>query len=337
MKLTSLLILAILLLAPAAGDAFSVASAQPAPTHAEADTQAEEDARAQEARSKSVAAEPDVIVNLCVESGDVVVHGWDRREVRARAGGAARVELRQAEGAAGASKPARRVEVLISNSDEGEIASGSCTGTSNVVLDVPRGATVVLKLQSGDVEVGEVAEARVESLSGDIDVRGISRALEIESISGEIAVRDSQGRVRLRSYSGGVAATDVRPKEDGDYFIARATSGDITLERITHARIEANTLSGDVNVAGTLARGGSYDFKSHSGSVALTLPADSSFKLNARVVAHGEIVTDFAVKTASGTQPAREMSQGRLIGTVGAGDAEVNLLSFNGTLHLKKK
>lgn len=328
MKLTSLFITTLMLLALAASDALAAVPARGA----------REDLETQNtATTRVVAAEPDVIVNLCLESGDVVVHGWDKREIRARAGDAARLELRQAEAAGAGAKPARRVEALISNSDEGTMVSGQCTGTSNVVLDVPRGATVVLRVQSGDVEIVDVAEARVESLSGDVDARRISRALEVESISGEISVKDSIGRVRLRSYSGGVEASDVQPKEESDYFIAKATSGDITLESVSHARIEANTLSGDVRVVGALARGGSYDFKTHSGDVSLTLPADASFKLSARVVAGGDIVTAFAVKTASGAQPVKELTQGRLIGTVGSGDAEVTLLSFNGTLHLKKK
>ncbi|HEX8472545.1 MAG TPA: DUF4097 family beta strand repeat-containing protein [Pyrinomonadaceae bacterium] len=330
MKLNRLLITAALLLALASpGAAFAADTS--------ARHQAEEDEQKADARAKSTAAESDVIVNLCVESGDVVVHGWDKREIRARADDAARLEIRPSEATGGAAKPAKRVEVLISNSDEGEMITGGCVGSSNVVLDVPRGATVVLKVRSGDVEVGDVAEARIESLSGDIGVSGISRALEVESISGNLSLKNSSGRIRVRSYSGTVDALDVRPKEDTDYFIARATSGDVNLDRVTHTRIEANTLSGDVNVAGALARGGSYDFKTHSGSVALTLPSDSSFKLNARVVAEGEIITDFLVKTASGAQPLKELSQGRLIGTVGTGDAELTLLSFSGTLHLKKK
>ena len=43
---------------------------------------------------RTVAADPDVTVTLCVGTGDVVVRGWERREVRARAH-VARVELRR--------------------------------------------------------------------------------------------------------------------------------------------------------------------------------------------------------------------------------------------------
>lgn len=321
MKLKAIFSTAVLLLALSLGAAVTQAQG---PTSAEGDEQ--------NAPTSSVAAEADVVVTLCVNSGDVVVHGTDKREVRARASEAERIELRRAEAA---DKPAKRVEVLISNNAEGEIVTGECGGSSNVLLEVPRGATVVLKVQSGDIEVSDVAEARIESLSGDVEVSRVSKSLEVEKISGDISLRDSSGRVRLRSFSGQIEAVNIRRNEDSDFFIAKAASGEITLERITHARVEADSVSGDISYEGALARGGSYDFKTHSGSIGLTLPADSSFRLNAKVVAHGEIITDFPVKTPGGTS-GKETPQSRLAGTVGTGDAEVNLTSFNGTVQLKK-
>ena len=283
---------------------------------------------------RTAQADSDVVVTLCVESGDVVVHGWDRREVRARASEAGRIELR---GAGEAGKPAKRLEVLIAHSEDDEMETGGCAPSSNVLLEVPRGATVVLQVQSGDIAVTDVAEARIVSTSGDVEVSRISKALEIEKMSGDISVRDSSGRVRLRTFSGQIEAVNVRRNEDSDYFSARTTSGELSLERLTHARIEAATVSGDINYQGSLVRGGSYDFKTHSGSIGLTLPADASFKLNAKVIAQGDIATDFPIRTASGAPVAKELTQGRLTGTVGTGEAEVTLISFNGTLHLKKR
>lgn len=329
MKLLSLIFSLVLTLTPA----HTSAAHAPSQTPPAAPPQAE-DEKGQQELVKTAQAESDVVVTLCVESGDVVVHGWDKHEVRARASEAERLELR---GTEAASKPSKRLEVLISNSDEGELAAAVCAPSSNVFLEVPRGATVVLQVQSGDIEATDVAEARIVSTSGDVEVSRISKALEIEKMSGDISVRDSSGRVRLRAFSGQIEAINVRRNEDSDYFSARTTSGEMSFERITHARIEAASVSGDINYQGTLARGGSYDFKTHSGNIGLALPSDASFKLNAKVIAQGEILTDFPVRTASGVQPAKEISQGRLAGTVGTGDAEVTLVSFNGTMHLKKR
>src|ERR671939_555710 len=72
---------------------------------------------------RTVAAAPDVVVELTHQSGDVVVRGWDRKEVQASSDEAPRIELRQYESAAGAAEagagaPARRVEVFVINSED---------------------------------------------------------------------------------------------------------------------------------------------------------------------------------------------------------------------------
>ena len=57
---------------------------------------------------RRVDAAPDVALSLCVASGDVIVRGWDRAEVRARASESGGVKLD-----AGGGSPARRVEVIV--------------------------------------------------------------------------------------------------------------------------------------------------------------------------------------------------------------------------------
>ncbi|HVF28392.1 MAG TPA: DUF4097 family beta strand repeat-containing protein, partial [Pyrinomonadaceae bacterium] len=219
-----------------------------------------------------------------------------------------------------------------------------CGGMSNVELDVPRGAMVVVKTGSGDLEVSDVAEARLGSNVGDIEVRGITRAVEATSLaSGSVFVEDSTGRVRLRSVGGDVEVVNVRAAANGDNLIVNSTSGSIRLDRVSYSRIEVSTIGGDVRMASALVRGGSYSFKTYSGDVTLELPADASFKISARVVADGDILTDFPVKV-SGTVPLppNEESAGRLVGNVGSGKVEadaasLNLSSFHGTLRLRKR
>jgi hypothetical protein len=146
-------------------------------------------------------------------------------------------------------------------------------------------------------------------------------------------------------------------------------SGDVTLEGITHAQVRGTATSGDILYRGALAHGGDYDFKTTSGDLSLELPADSSFSLHAKVVLNGDIITDFPVKVSAGSsasgppgvpprppngpagmpppppdarsaarnRPPRELPGTRLDGTVGTGDAVVNLTSFSGSLYLRKQ
>jgi DUF4097 and DUF4098 domain-containing protein YvlB len=310
-------------------------------------------------RERRTDAEPKAVVSLCLSSGDVLVRGWERGEVRARAEDAGTLRLLTPN-----VRPAPRVEVLISEERDAELGSGDCGSAGTIELMVPRGATVIIQTSSGHVEVSDIAEARIKALSGDVNVRRVSLGVEISCLSGDISVTDSSGPGRVNTISGVVEARNLRAVSPGDSFEAKSTSGDVTLEAVTHAQVSGATVSGNVLYTGALARGGSYDFRTISGDVTLELPAASSFSLHAKVVVNGDVETDFPVKTASvGTSlnaprgntpgappeppdpikpgrppnPPREPGQTRLDGTVGTGDAVVNLSSFSGSLYLKKQ
>lgn len=313
-------------------------------------------------------AEPRAVVSICLNEGDVIVHGWDRNEVRARAEGEGALRLLTPN-----VRPAPRVEVLVSDEKGEEPDAGHCGSNETVELTVPRGATVEVESRSGHVEVADVAEARVKVLSGDVDVRRVSRAVQVSCLSGDVSVSDSAGPVRVESVSGDVEARNVRMTSAGDNFEAKSTSGDVTIEGVGHGHVSGAAVSGQILYTGALARGGSYDFRTISGDVTLELPSDASFNLHAKVVVSGEIVTDFPVKTLAITPsddsaappappappvpgadvppappapgrkgpkvkpPHRDHESARLDGTVGRGDAVVNLNSFSGSLHIRKR
>lgn len=332
-------------------------------------------------------AEAKAVVSLCITSGDVIVRGWERAEVRARVhdSGALRLQTPNI-------RPAPRVVVLVSEDREESLDAGHCGSNARVELMVPRGATVEVEARDGHVEVADVAGARVKVLSGDVNVRRVSESVEVSCLSGDVSVEDSSGPVRVVTVSGDVEARNVRRITAGDNFEARSTSGDVTLEGVAHGQVSGAAVSGQVLYTGALSRGGSYDFSTISGDVMMELPADSSFTIHARIVVSGEIDTDFPVRMtpgAHGTAPPDppdrptpapaprptprpgaaapppgpapgamppdppgtpkpgkvkakvrtpgEPTSARLDGTVGTGDAVVNLSSFSGSLYLRKR
>lgn len=310
---------------------------------------------AEPSSERSVAAASSVAVSLCVASGDVVVRGWDRAEVRARTSDSGSLRLVTPN-----VQPAPSVQVLVSERGEGETPGDDCGSTGTLEVSVPRGATVNVETRDGHVEVADVASARVHALSGDVDVRRVSRSVEVSCLSGDISLSDSSGPAEISTVSGNVEARNVRATSSGDGFEAKSTSGDVSIEGVTHAQVRGTSVSGGISYVGALARGGDYDFKSISGDVTLELPADSSFSLHAKVLMSGDILTDFPVKTSAGpaspngagvTPPPppdwrqkpgknkfpKEPTGTRLDGTVGTGDAVVNLSSFSGSLYLRKR
>ena len=298
---------------------------------------------------QTLPAEATVTILTCVETGDVVVRGWDRKEVRARSNDASRIELRRADVTADPN-PATRIEVLIARDQAEPARPGLCSNSGNLELDVPRGSTVQIKGNTGDISAADVANVRMKTLSGDIELQRITKSSEAWSANGTIILRNSRGRARLETIGGEIVASDVSVNEAGDEFSAKSVSGDITLAKLKHTHVEANSSNSTIDFSGALAEGGLYTFKSHAGSVHLSLPADASFQLNAKVHHSGEIITDFPIRqvpvkaNADPRHPATVggplLSEGRLTGVTGKGDrreATLILSSFSGTLHLQRQ
>lgn len=303
---------------------------------------------------RTSSAEAQAVVTLCLSQGDVIVRGWDKKEVHASAAGVGNLRLLTPN-----VQPAPRVEVLVADDEETEPDSGDCGTADQVELMVPRGSTVNVRTQNGHIDVSDVSDARLEALSGDVEVRRIARAVQVSCLSGDVMVTDVSGPVRATTVSGSVEARNARSLSAGDGFETKSTSGDVTIENVRHSEVVAATISGSVLYTGALARGGAYDFKTISGDVTMEIPADSSFTLHAKVVVSGDINTDFPVKTMAvgggvpappstpqppppprgkvKIKPPKEPEQARLDGTVGSGDATVNMSSFSGSLHLRKR
>ncbi len=286
---------------------------------------------------RAMAADPAVVITMCLESGNITVTGGDRREVRANADNDSIVVLRRAE-TPKATTPATRLEVMVSDSPkESLMRPGECRGTTDLELEVPRGATLYVKTREGDIEISDVADVRAETTSGSISVRRVSKYAEANTVSGDVSLEEASGRIRLRSISGSIEAVNAKVNEPSDFLVAKTMSGDVRLENIAQPRVEASTITGEVSLTGALAGGGSYDFKTTTGDITLSMPASVSFQVTAKVSQGGEVVTDFPLKYSGAMNPSDALSTGKIVGAYGTGPAAtINLVSFSGTLRLRK-
>lgn len=288
---------------------------------------------------RTIAVDPGIVITMCLESGNIAVMGGDRREVRVTAEDSASLTLRPANGS-NASGPATRLEVVVAALPKsGPPPFGECLGTSDMDLEVPRGATVYVKTRDGDIEISNVAEVRAETSTGNINLQHVAKAVEASTVSGDIVLEDSNGRIRLRSISGSLEAIRAKVVEPNDFLYAKTISGDVRLEQIAQPRVEAGTITGDVTLTGPLAPGGFYSFNTTTGDITLNMPDTVSFQVTAKVSQAGEVITEFPLKYTGGISTSDAMSSGKLAGSFGTGvsPATMNLVSFSGTLRLRKK
>lgn len=250
---------------------------------------------ASQATEQKTAVEPTVTVALCVLAGSVNVQAWDRQEVLARSSEGARIELRREV----SDRPASKVQIVVIDQEDELRTKSGCQASSDIEINVPKGAAVQVQTRDGDIMISGVSTAYAGTQNGDIHIERVSRVIEVGSIGGSVTVTDSSGRIDLNSIGGNVVVTNAKPVDPDDAFEVNSVSGDIELDRVTHARMNLRSVNGNMRMSGPLASGGRYGINTMSGDVTLSLPADASFRLQAKISSAADIITDFPVTLES--------------------------------------
>ena len=255
-------------------------------------------------------------VRITTEPGEaIVVHA-----VRRLRGSGRRDDARLQDLQLEMSQVGNRVEVRARGS-----RSGRSNGAIDISVSVPPDTVVLARSVSGLVALtGVEGEARLETVSGNVEVLRGQNVTLAKSVSGEISVRDaaSAGTLILGSVSGSIVATAVRARG----LEATSVSGSLRLGDISAQRVLAKAVSGDIDFGGGLAAGGRFEFTSHSGDVRLQLPAAASFDLEADTYS-GRLTSDFPVTLRS----SRAGRSSRAIrGVTGDGAAQLVIRSFSG-------
>jgi hypothetical protein len=289
---------------------------------------------------RTTAATPDVVLSVCLGSGSLSVRAWDQKQVRVRSSDGLQIELRRP-AAVSNSEPAK--ELSLSTGEARLKPRSSCLPYGDIQLDVPRGANLQVQTRDADVSVSGVARVKVSTQGGAVNVQRVTRAVDVGSIGGNISVQDSQAAIKLSSVGGSIDAHSVAPGATGDIFEAGTVGGDIALAQVSHVQVKVSTVSGDVSFNGPLTPGGRYSFTAIGGALSMSLPADSSFRLNANLGRGGKVDSDFPLRSSSSVMEQsdslkrHESVLQHIDAVYGTGDALINLSSFGGSVRLRRK
>jgi DUF4097 and DUF4098 domain-containing protein YvlB len=184
-----------------------------------------------------------------------------------------------------------------------------------------------------DYEVLVPADASVtlHSTTGPLHVEKVHGDVILESSTATVDVRDvSTGRVHIKTLNGPVTLTNV---SDG-YVEITSVSGDVALHTVNGKSVHVNSSTGKIHYDGDFGQGGQYSLTSHSGDIEAIAPAYASIEVVARSV-QGKVDNDFRLEPEHTSFVPRAGSA--FAGTVGNAASSVNLLSFSGKIHLKKR
>jgi DUF4097 and DUF4098 domain-containing protein YvlB len=165
---------------------------------------------------------------------------------------------------------------------------------------------------SGIVNSGS-GSVSLEETRGDVEVYAGSGSINLTGVSGSFNFNTGSGRIRLSDSTGS--------------FDIDSGSGKIYISE-SSGTFNVSTGSGGVEFQGELTQGGDNRISSGSGSVLLELMGAPSVELDLESQDGGKLRVDLPVTVS-------EQSEYRLIGTIGDGEASLNVRTGSGNITIK--
>jgi hypothetical protein len=195
---------------------------------------------------------------------------------------------------------------------------------------VPATAQVQIETTSGDITVQDIAGKSgvvpgmvLHSVSGDVTASGAENGLTINTTNGDIDLERINNGLNVTTVNG-----DMSLKGVSGALKLQSTNGDISVHDADARQLNISTTNGGIDFSGSLASGSQNHVEAVNGDVTLSLPQDSSFRLQATTV-RGDLSLDdsFQAQRSQDTRTA-------LDATVGSGAASLNVQTVGGDIEV---
>jgi len=179
--------------------------------------------------------------------------------------------------------------------------------------------------QDGDtvkVEAKQKGTVIGTSPAANIDVTvPASIILDFETSNGKIEVSGIEGPGTFRTSNGKIALGNVK----GD-FVARTSNGNIDVDGL-EGSVRLDTSNGSIDFRGQLLPGSDNEMETSNGQVMVDLEGEPSVSLEA-TTSNGTVKSEFPIL-------ATETGKGRLVGTLGDGEADLHVETSNGSITIR--
>lgn len=187
------------------------------------------------------------------------------------------------------------------------------SGMVEYEVEIPPDANVTLHSDTGRIHA--------EKLQGDVTVAGSEGPIDVVDCGG--------GHVHVRTLNGSVNLNNVH-----GHIEVMSMGGDVFMNEVTGMLVAVNSNSGKIRYSGDFGDEGEYNFTSHTGDIEAIAPAFASIDVLARSD-QGKVDSDFSLEPKH--TPFILAKGSAFAGTLGKAASRVNLFSFSGKIHLKKR
>ncbi len=272
-------------------------------------------ASAGEAVDKSLPANPDANVDIDNICGTVKIVAWDREEVQVTG------TLDEPTSTIRMNGGKSRIEIELTNEGPADLGCGQ------LEIKLPPGVRLEIETVSADVGVaGITGTLDLETVSGDVQVQGEPSEIEIETVSGDVVVSADTPAVSVETVSGDVSIHAARGR-----LAAETVSGEIEIEGGPYSRVQVTSVSGDVDLSGTILPAARVELGTHSGDVSLIIapPENVAWALS---TFSGRIEGFLAEHKVSGFGPGTTLAYLQGDGTTG-----ITVSTHSGDIDIQRK
>jgi DUF4097 and DUF4098 domain-containing protein YvlB len=266
---------------------------------------------------RTVAAQPQGVVDISNVAGGVDVRGWDRAEVSVHAEleeGVERVDV--------ASEGGRTVIKVVLPHSSGR------HGEARLRVQIPKGSELDVSAVSADVtSSGVQGMQRLNAVSGDVSAELYGGDLELKTVSGDVHLKGhgQPARLHVSTVSG-----DMHLEHGAGDLEAGTVSGSLVATLDTARSVRVRTTSGDLRFDGRLTHGASFDASTVSGDLNVRASADGGYAYEVSSFS-GDITDCFGAKA----ERASQYGPGTVLqGTRGEGAGHVRLKTMSGDVQL---
>lgn len=264
---------------------------------------------------RTVAANARGEVEIINRGGDVQVRGWDRAEVQVHADTDEDDDLISVKSSNG------RTSINVLRSDrEG--------GSTDLIVEVPRDSTVLVKTVSADQTLtGVRGVQRLQAVSGSISTQVWGAELSVRTISGDVTVagHGALAATMVNTVSGDVNLADIA----GELNVETVT-GDMQIRMPTLTRGRIQTTNGDLNISTSLAADARLEAEGINGDLSFMFKPPVNVEFDVETF-NGDIDNCFGPKPVR----VREFAPGNSLRfKEGTGSARVRVKTLNGGVEI---
>lgn len=200
---------------------------------------------------------------------------------------------------------------------------------SKLEIKMPANGRVEFDGVSTDLTLTDIKGGiSVHSVSGEITGSGIEQRLMVNSVSGDINFEDAAGKAKFSTVSGDMEL-DLRSES----VSLNAVSGDINVRLQNFDTLLASTVSGELEVKGSLSASGNININSVSGDVTLELKAPVNARIDVNTGPGGDITNKLTKDEPRDVFPAQMVLKTKS----GDGSASISVRTVTGDVELNDR